>query len=113
MSGSNTNNWFSRLFGTNTNNPTSQTGGTQDLQNPGDGTSSPFSNMLSLGQLGLNAYLGLKQLDVAEDTLAFQEEAFSKQYEANKALTNAELAWQHQAREDRLAGSGGEQVQIS
>ena len=61
---------------------------------------------------GMDTYLGLQQLDVAKDTLNFQKDAFSKQFGAQQKLTNDQLRWQHKAREDRLAGSGGELVQI-
>ena len=46
---------------------------------------------LQLAQGGLNAYTGMKQLGIAEDSLAFQKDAFSKQFENQRKLTNAQL----------------------
>ena len=53
---------------------------------------------LQLAQTGLNAYLGFKQLGQAEDTLNFQKDAFSKQFENQRTLTNAQLKDRQKAR---------------
>ena len=53
---------------------------------------------LQLAQTGLNAYTGMKQLGIAEDSLAFQEEAFSKQFENQRKLTNSSLEWRQNQR---------------
>jgi hypothetical protein len=45
-----------------------------------------------------NTWLGFKQLGIAEDSLDFQKGAFSKQFEANKQLTNSRLSDRQRAR---------------
>jgi hypothetical protein len=68
--------------------------------------------ILSLGNGIMSGYLGLQELDVAKDSLAFQKNAFSKQFENQRKLTNEQLKWQHKAREDYSPGSGGQLVQL-
>lgn len=53
---------------------------------------------LQLANSGLNAYIGLKQLGQAEDSLKFQKDAFSKQFAAQQKLTNSQLADRQAAR---------------
>ena len=53
---------------------------------------------LQLAQTGLNAYTGMKQLGIAEDSLAFQKDAFSKQFENQRKLTNSSLEWRQNQR---------------
>lgn len=67
---------------------------------------------LGLLKSGLGFYLGSKQLSQAEDALAENKRQFNLNYAAQKALTNDQLQWQYNARENRRAGSGGELVQI-
>lgn len=68
--------------------------------------------LLGIAKSGFDTWSGLKQLDLAEDTLNFKKEAFSKQFGAQQKLTNDQLKWRHKAREDRLSGSGGQLVQV-
>lgn len=67
---------------------------------------SPVAN-LALG--GFKAYTGYKQLQNMEDTLSFQKDAFSKQFENQRTLTNANLA-DRQAR--RVSASGSEAMGV-
>lgn len=67
---------------------------------------SPVAN-LALG--GFKAYTGYKQLQNMEDTLSFQKDAFSKQFENQRTLTNANLA-DRQAR--RVSASGDEAMGV-
>lgn len=64
----------------------------------GQDTNSIVGTGLGLAGAGLDAYLGLKQLGVAEDALDFQKGAFSKQFGAQKALTEASLRDRQAAR---------------
>lgn len=59
---------------------------------------------LQVANAGMQTYLGLKQLGVAEDSLSFQKDAFSKQFETQKQMTNTQLR-DRQTR--RLEASGG------
>ena len=61
---------------------------------------------------GLGFYIGSKQLDQAEDTLAENKRQFNLNYDAQKSLINDELAWQYQARKDRNAANAGTLTQI-
>lgn len=70
------------------------------------------SSLLGLADSGMKTWLGMKQLDLAEDAFNFQKDAFSKQFGAQQKTVNNDLAWQHKAREDRSPGSGGQMVQI-
>ncbi len=54
--------------------------------------------MLNMGSSLLNGYLGFKQLGLAEDNLNFQKDAFSKQFENQRTLTNSELRDRQAAR---------------
>ena len=47
--------------------------------------------LIGLATAGMNTYLGLKQLGVAKDTLKFQKNAFSKQFEAQRSTINTQL----------------------
>lgn len=38
-----------------------------------------------------NLYMGMKQYGLAKDQLNFQKDAFNKQYEANRSMTNSRL----------------------
>jgi len=46
---------------------------------------------LGAAQLGMNAWLGYQNLNVAKDTLATNKRQFSDQFNAQAGLTNAEL----------------------
>lgn len=61
------------------------------------------SPLVNLAQTGINAYLGLKNLSVAEDTLDFQKDAFSKQFEIQRKNINRQLR-DRQARRIEAAG---------
>jgi hypothetical protein len=77
--------WSDRAFGW-----TDKTNGMQHA-----GMVGPLAQAFSTG---MNAYLGLKNLDLAKDTLAFQKDSFSKQFENQRTLTNAQLADRQRAR---------------
>lgn len=62
--------------------------------------------ILNTATAGMNAYLGLKQLGLMKDNLAFQKDAFSKQFEAQRTTTNTELRDRQNAR--NASGSGYE-----
>lgn len=64
-----------------------------------DGRSDGFllPGISALTGLG-NAYMGMKQFGLAEDSLDFQKDAFSKNFEAQKRTTNAQLADRQRAR---------------
>lgn len=55
-------------------------------------------SILGLAKTGMNAWLGMEQLDLAKDSLDFQKNAFSKQFENQRKLTNADLSWRQQGR---------------
>lgn len=61
---------------------------------------------------GLGFYIGSKQLDQAEDTLAENKRQFNLNYDAQKSLINDQLNWQYQARKDRNAANAGTLTQI-
>ncbi len=59
-----------------------------------------FGNRNQMGAAGFalqgasslaNLYMGMKQYGLAKDQLAFQKDSFSKQYDANRGLTNSRL----------------------
>ena len=50
------------------------------------------------GQGLLNAYTGMKQLDLYKDQLAFQKESFNKNYEAQRSTINSQLEDRQRAR---------------
>ena len=54
--------------------------------------------LLDLGQAGMQGYLGLQQLDMAKDNLAFQKDSFSKQFENQRTLTNTQMQDRQNAR---------------
>jgi len=56
------------------------------------------SPLVGLGTAGINAYLGMENLGLAEDSLAFQKDAFSKQFAAQQTLTNGQLRDRQAAR---------------
>ena len=68
-----------------------------------DGTRTPagFSTLFDVAKTGLNAYGGFKQLGLAEDSLNFQKDAFSKQFANQSKLVNSQLRDRQQARLDR------------
>lgn len=65
-----------------------------------DGTTSGGYGMAALGVAqGLgNLYLGMKQYNLAKDTLAANKEQFAKNYEAQRTTTNAQLRDRQNAR---------------
>jgi hypothetical protein len=52
---------------------------------------SSLAALAQLGSLGLQGYLGLKQLGIAKDSLDFEKDSFSKQFENQRTLTNSRL----------------------
>lgn len=56
------------------------------------------SSALGLANAGLQGYLGLQQLGLAKDNLSFQKDAFSKQFENQRTLTNTEMMDRQNAR---------------
>jgi len=62
------------------------------------------SAALGIGQGLMGAYLGMKQYGLAKDTLKFNKEMFSKNYDAQKRTTNASLEDRQKA---RLASNAG------
>ena len=54
--------------------------------------------LLDLGKAGMQGYLGLQQLDMAKENLAFQKDSFSKQFENQRTLANAEMTDRQNAR---------------
>lgn len=56
---------------------------------------------LGLAQGAMKTWLGLKQLGIAEESLSFEKEAFSKQFGAQRTLTNAELESRQRRAADR------------
>lgn len=64
----------------------------------GDTTMGWGNALLDLGKAGMQGYLGLQQLGVAKDNLQFQKDAFSKQFENQRSLTNTEMQDRQNAR---------------
>ena len=54
--------------------------------------------LFGMGKSIFDGYLGLQQLDLAKDNLNFQKDAFSKQFENQRTLTNSELRDRQAAR---------------
>jgi hypothetical protein len=61
------------------------------MDTQGNKYNSGFSSLFDIGKTGLGVWLGLKQLGLAEDSLDFQKDAFSKQFTNQAKLTNAQL----------------------
>lgn len=74
----------------------------------GDPTNSYLGAGLNIAKGAFDAYLGYKELKVAEDTLSFQKDAFSKQFENQRSLTNTQLRDRQIAR--RSANKGHQAV---
>jgi len=53
---------------------------------------------LQLGKSGLDIWLGMQKLGLAKDDLKFQKDAFSKQFDTQKTLTNTEMEDRQRAR---------------
>lgn len=60
---------------------------------------------LQLLKGGMDTWMGLKQLGLAEDSLNFQKNAFSKQFTNQASLLNTQMADRQKARVDRNAGN--------
>ena len=60
---------------------------------------------LQIGSAGLKAFMGMKQLGLAEDILDFQKDSFSKQFENQRTLTNAQL---EDRQRGRISAASGE-----
>lgn len=54
--------------------------------------------LLGMGKSIFDGWLGMEKLDLAKDSLNFQKDAFSKQFENQRTLTNAELRDRQRAR---------------
>ena len=76
--------------------------------NPDNGykTGGWASPLLQTATAGMHAYLGLQQLNLMKDNLAFQKDAFSKQFENQRTTTNTQLSDRQNAR--NASGSGYE-----
>ena len=82
-------------------NDNSFLGSTKDgVKTPGWGSAA-----LGIGQGLMGAYLGMKQYGLAKDTLKFNKEMFSKNYDAQKRTTNASLEDRQKARIASNAGA--------
>jgi hypothetical protein len=60
---------------------------------------------LGIANTGMNAYLGLQNLKLAKDSLKFQKDSFSKQFENQRTLTNAQLRDRQLARDSATGRS--------
>ena len=56
------------------------------------------TGVFSLASAGLNSWLGLENLSLAEDTLDFQKDAWNKNFETQQKLTNTQMADRQAAR---------------
>jgi len=78
-----------------------------DSLNIGNGLSG--MEKFQVGAKGLNSilqgFLGLKQLNLANDQLKFQKDAFNKNFDSQRRLTNAELRDRQATRNIDVAGS--------
>jgi hypothetical protein len=63
-------------------------------------------DMFNVAQGAFNAYGNIQKLNLAKDTLAFNQEAFNKNYEAQRKITQSSFDWKRKAANDRNAGSG-------
>lgn len=57
-----------------------------------------LSPMLSAAQTGLGAYFGMKNYGLAKKQFAAAQDQFAKEYEAQRSLTNSQLADRQAAR---------------
>jgi len=100
----------------NLNNPVMNTGNTgnggwMSTLFGGKDTSTGFQSsgvatpMVGAATAGMNAYLGLQQLKLAKNSLNFQKDAFSKQFETQRTLTNAQLRDRQMARDSATGGN--------
>lgn len=80
------------------------TGGKDSLGNSYNGIA-PF---VGLAKGGMDAYLGYQQLKLAKEALSFQKDAFSKQFENQRTLTNAQLRDRQRARNSSAGGHQSE-----
>lgn len=69
--------------------------------------------VVGLAQAGLGAYLGFKQLSQGEDQLDENTRQFDLNYNAQKALINDQLNWQHNARLHNNPSYTGQLTQIA
>lgn len=75
-----------------------------------DGATGNTSVGMLTGGLGaagsiLNGYLGLQQLQVAKDNLAFQKDSFNKNFAAQSKLTNSQLEDRQRSRNQDSPGN--------
>jgi hypothetical protein len=66
-------------------------------------------DVFNIANAGMNAYLGYKQLGVAEDTLDFQKDAFSSQFEMQRADVNRRL---EDRQRSRVSASGANAMSV-
>lgn len=66
--------------------------------------------LLGLGTSVADSWLGMQQLDLARDSFAFQKDAFNKQYENQRSLTNTQLEDRQRA---RVASNSGAYQSVS
>ena len=99
--------------GTGVSNPSfiqGMLGYTANLGNKFGGWAGPA---VGLAQAGLGAYLGFKQLSQGEDQLDESTRQFDLNYNAQKALINDQLNWQHNARLNNNPSYTGQLTQIA
>ena len=94
-------------------NPSFIQGITGYTDNLGNKFSGWGGTALGLAQAGLGAYLGFKQLSQGEDQLDESTRQFDLNYNAQKALINDQLNWQHNARLNNNPSYNGQLTQIA
>lgn len=99
--------------GTGVSNPSFIQGITGYTDNLGNKFSGWGGTALGLAQAGLGAYLGFKQLSQGEDQLDESTRQFDLNYNAQKALINDQLNWQHNARLNNNPSYTGQLTQIA
>ena len=99
--------------GTGTFTPTFMQGMTGYTDNLGNKFSGWGGTAVGLAQAGLGAYLGFKQLSQGEDQLDESTRQFDLNYNAQKALINDQLNWQHNARLNNNPSYTGQLTQIA
>jgi len=67
--------------------------GTDGFQSMGWGPA-----LFNVGKSIFDGWMGMQKLDLAKDSLNFQKDAFSKQFETQRALTNSQLQDRQAAR---------------
>ncbi len=90
-----TSNWFSDLLSPGTDTNIGAFGG---KDTDGNITNGWANTGLGVANAALGAWSGMQQLDLAKEQLAFQKDAFAKNWDAQKKTTNSALADRQNAR---------------